>query len=38
MFSLINDKTEIYILCGYTDFRKGMDSLTQIIVEQGIDM
>jgi transposase len=38
MFSLINDETEIYILCGYTDFRKGMDSLTQMIVEQGIDI
>ena len=36
MFSLIDDTTRIYILCGYTDFRKGMDSLTQMEVEHGV--
>ena len=38
MFSLIDDTTRIYILCGYTDFRKGMDSLTQIAVEHGVEI
>ena len=33
MFSLLDDTTRIYILCGYTDFRKGMYSLTQMAVE-----
>ena len=38
MFSLLDDTTKIYILCGYTDFRKGMDSLTQIAVEHGVEI
>lgn len=38
MFSLIDDTTIIYILCGYTDFRKGMDSLTQMAVEHGVEI
>lgn len=38
MFSLLDDTTRIYILCGYTDFRKGMDSLTQMAVEHGVEI
>ena len=38
MLSLLDDTTRIYILCGYTDFRKGMDSLTQIAVEHGVEI
>lgn len=38
MFSLLDNTTEVYILCGYTDFRKGIDSLTQIAVEHGLDI
>ena len=38
MFSLLDDTTKFYILCGYTDFRKVMDFLTQMAVEHGVEI
>ena len=38
MYSLLDENTDIYIVEGYTDFRKGMDSLGRTAAENGIEL
>ena len=37
MYSLLDENTNIYIVEGYTDFRKGMDSLSKAAMKNGLN-